>query len=66
MAQPRTIQIHVEVDMTEARRRVKRAMADLAFANRELARLEERIQDLQTRVLESYGIEVRKENVSSE
>lgn len=53
MAQPEP---HIEVDTQPARRLVKRAIRDLEEANRELARLESRVRELEERLAAEYGI----------
>lgn len=70
MAQPEPIEvevhahahIHVETDVQPARRLVKRAIGDLQEANRELARLEERVQELEERLAAEYGITIERES----
>lgn len=57
MAQPD----HIEINATPARRLVKRAMRDLDEANKELARLEARVQELEARLAAEYGISIIKE-----
>lgn len=59
MAQPQTIEITVHVDVTEARRRVRRLMADLKDLNRELARVEEGLAEHYVQ-LDAHLAHVRK------
>lgn len=55
MAQPES---HIEVDLSPARRHVKRAQRELDAANRELARQEARLSEVEARLAASYGIKV--------
>lgn len=72
MAQPARIEI--EVDVTEARRRVKRVIAEAQEANRELAKLEEHLAAIEAHYAEvvrnAYRIKIetpeRKEHTSNE
>lgn len=59
MAQPD----YTEIDLSPARRYVKRAISDLTLANKELARAEERIRELETRLAATYGIVQEAHNV---
>jgi hypothetical protein len=54
MAQPEPQ--YIEVDLSDSRRAVKRAIRDLEQVNRDLARKEERIRDLEARLAAHYGI----------
>lgn len=54
MAQPGL----TEIDPSPVRRLVKRAITDLTEANRELARLEARVHELEARLLAEYGIKL--------
>jgi len=62
MAQPGSIEIpvHIEVDVQPARRLVKRAIRDLEESNRELARLETRVRELEDRLAGMYGIRIER------
>lgn len=59
MAQPD----HIEIDLTPARRLVKRAVRDLEEANRELARLEVLCRELEVRLAAEYGIQMEATRV---
>lgn len=62
MPQPNVINLHMIVDTSAARKCIKRVMAESAQANRELARLESRLLELETRLAETYGIHVEVQN----
>jgi flagellar motility protein MotE (MotC chaperone) len=58
MAQPEPQ--HTEVDLSDSRRRVKRVLRDLEEVNRDLARKDERIRDLEARLAAEYGIAIER------
>ena len=57
MAQPD----HIEIDLSPARRYVKRAISDLTEANKELARQEQRIRELEAHIASLYRIDIDTE-----
>jgi hypothetical protein len=59
LAQPEP---HIEVDLQPGRKLVKRAIKDLEEANREFARSEQRIRELEERLASEYGIRIERTN----
>lgn len=60
MAQPKPITLRVALDVADVRRKIKRVLAETQEANRELARLEERLERLRLELAES-GIRLEVE-----
>jgi hypothetical protein len=56
MAQPEPQ--YTEVDLSDSRRKVKRVLRDLEEVNRDLARKDERIRELERRLAAEYGIDM--------
>ena len=62
MAQPnREIKVAVSIDARAARIAIKRVLRAAEEANRELARLEARLEDAERRLLSLYGIRLEVE-----